>query len=151
MQTLLSRRNVLVGSILLIVGIAYGFLTAALPNRTLPNTPGPAFFPWIITTGLVSLSIALVLQSIRAGAQEEIASAKINSSRALALVIFVAYIAMLPYAGFLMSSVPFFAGMMWLYGERRALVLIVGAVIVPVGLYYLFRAGFSILLPVGVW
>ncbi len=60
MLTILARRNVIVGAVLLVIGVAYGLMTASLPDRSLPNTPGPAFFPWLITGGLLVLSTALL-------------------------------------------------------------------------------------------
>ena len=113
-QKLFSRRNVLGGSILLAVGIGYAVLTAALPNRTLPNTPGPAFFPWVISAGLIMLPLALILQSLREG-QEDNVPIQFNHSRVLALGLFLAYIVLMPYIGFIVVSVPFFAALMWLY------------------------------------
>ncbi|HIC28963.1 MAG TPA: hypothetical protein EYO85_05910, partial [Rhodospirillales bacterium] len=58
--------------------------------------------------------------------------------------------AVLPSLGFLVASVPFFGGMMAVYGERRPLWLVLGSIGVSVGLFYLFRLGFTIYLPVGV-
>lgn len=151
--TYLTRRNTIAGAILLVIGVAYGLLTVALPNRSLPNTPGPAFFPWLITGGLILLSLALLLQSpMRNGHSSSQASPdRLETRCLLALIWFAVYLVLLPYAGFLAASVPFFAGLMWLYGERKRLVLTLASVIVPVGLFYSFRLGFQILLPTGVW
>ena len=55
----MAGRNLLAGCGLLAFSLAYGVLTTGLPDRTLPNTPGPAFFPWFITGSLVILSAAL--------------------------------------------------------------------------------------------
>ena len=150
MQTLLARRDLLAGTVLLMFGIGYGALTLGLPNRSLPNTPGPALFPTIISAGLILLSLALIIRSIRADQSEESSSVVIERSRTHELNGFLAIVVDLPYAGFLVASVPFFAGMMWLYGERRLIVLAFGALIVPLLLYYVFRFGFQILLPAGI-
>ena len=151
MQTLFARRDFLAGTLLLIVSLGYGVLTLVLPNRSLPNTPGPALFPTIISGGLIFLSIALVIQSIRSDETARTIGAGFERARSFALIGFLVFIVLLSYAGFVVSSIPFFAGMMWLYGERRVVVVAVSALFVPLLLYYVFRFGFQVLLPVGIW
>jgi hypothetical protein len=151
LQALLARRDLLAGALLLIVGIGYGVLTLALPNRSLPNTPGPALFPTIISCGIVLLSIALIVRAVRSDNAGDTVGAVFERSRTLALVGFLVFIIVLPYAGFLAASIPFFAGMTWLYGERRIAVAAVSALLVPLLLYYVFRFGFLVLLPAGIW
>ena len=128
-------------------------MTVGLPNRSLPNTPGPAFFPWLIAGGLILLSAALLARSLLENDDESPSgsSGRLISERLLTLVWFAAYLALLPFAGFLVTSVPFFAGLMWQYGERNRLVLMLATLIVPVGLLFVFRYGFQVLLPAGVW
>jgi len=150
--TSITRRDAIAGAILLVIGVVYGLLTASLPNRSLPNTPGPAFFPWLITVGLIVLSVALLVQSVvRGDDSRQATSDRLASRWLLALTLFFVYLILLPYAGFLAASVPFFAGLMWLYGERNRLVLALASIAIPVGLFYIFRLGFQILLPAGVW
>ena len=153
MLKFVSRRDVIAAAVLLSIGAGYGLATIALPNRSLPNTPGPAFFPWLITAGLIVLSAALLIRALTddGGEAPRASPGRLATPRLLALISFVVYLALLPYAGFLAASVPFFAGLMWLYGERNRIVLSLAAVIVPVGLFYIFRQGFQILLPVGIW
>ena len=153
MLTFLARRDVIVGAILLVIGVVYGLMTATLPNRSLPNTPGPAFFPWLITAGLLVLSVALLTRSLTVDGYEspQASSDRLAYRRVLFLIWFSVYLVMLPYAGFLPASVPFFIGLMWLYGERRRLALTLATIIIPACLFYLFRLGFQILLPAGVW
>jgi putative tricarboxylic transport membrane protein len=133
--------------------MVYGFLTASLPNRSLPNTPGPAFFPWLITGVLIVLSAALLIRALLDADSDSRQSAADSSSklRALTLVWIIVYLVALPYAGFLVASVPFFAGMMRFYGERNRTVILLATAIIPGGLGYVFRYGFQILLPTGVW
>jgi len=150
---LLARRDAIVGTALLTVGIAYGVLTASLPNRTLPNTPSPAFFPWLITGALIVLSAALLIRAFIGAGRESPRTAVDAESKlqAFTLVWIVLYLSALPYIGFLLASVPFFAGMMWFYGERSRVAIPLAAVIIPASLFYVFRYGFQILLPAGIW
>lgn len=152
-QPSMARRNIFAALLLLSVSTWYGVLTASLPERAMPNTPGPAFFPWLITGGLVLLSAALLVRglvAVRKGAGET-PEAKTAYRTPLALIWFVAYLIALPTAGFVIASVPFFAGLMILYGERCKLLVVLAAIAVPVVMFYLFRYGFQILLPSGVW
>ena len=43
------------------------------------------------------------------------------------------------------DRVPFFAALMWLSGTRKWIPLIVGSIVIPAALFYLFRDGFQIL------
>jgi len=151
--TSITRRDAIAGAILFVIGVTYGLLTIDLPNRSLPNTPGPAFFPRLITVGLIVLSMALLVQSIvrNGGDSRHVRPNRSASQSLLALILFLVYLTLLPYAGFLAASVPFFAVLMWLYGERNLLVLALASIVIPVGLFYIFRLGFQILLPTGVW
>lgn len=149
----MARRNIFAALVLLSVGIVYGVMTAFLPDREMPNTPGPAFFPWLITGGLIVLAMALLIRgliTVRNGSGQA-SPVGIAYNGRFALIWFAAYLAALPYAGFVPASVPFFAGLMILYGGRNKLFVVLAAVAVPVATFYLFRYGFHILLPQGIW
>ena len=149
----MGRRNLLAGALLLAVGIGYGLAAGQLPDRTLPDTPGPAFLPWLIAIGLTSLSAGLVLHSLIAPLVRSGVSRDYRMPRRgwLALGSFAAYLLLLPYAGFVLASVPFCGSLVVLYGERRRLIAVAGAVLVPLALFVVFGAGFQVLLPRGSW
>lgn len=148
----MARRNLIAACVLLAFSLIYGVLTAGLPERTLPNTPGPAFLPWFITGGLVVLSAALLIQALRGpGDTARAAPSPIPSRGWLALGVFVVYLALVPWLGFLTASVPFFAVLTLLYGQRKPWLVALTAVMVPVLLFVLFRYGFQMLLPRGLW
>lgn len=149
---MMARRNIAAALVLIGIGAWYGVMTATLPERTLPNTPGPSFFPWLITAALLILSAALLAQGLaRRGADVEPEHDGFRAGRGLyALIWFAAYLVALPYVGFLFASVPFFAGLMVLYGGRNKLFVAIAAVAVPLLLFFLFRHGFQILLPRGI-
>jgi len=65
------------------------------------------------------------------------------------LTLFVAYVAALPFTGFVIASVPFFAALMWLYGERRRGWIVAVSVMLPVILVLVFRNALHIPLPTG--
>ena len=148
-----GHRNLAAGFVLLAAGIGYGFATGQLPDRTLPDTPGPAFFPWLIALGLIGLSAALIVQGLIAIRQrgEEIAGYRLPDRGWLALGGFAAYLLLLPYAGFVLASAPFCGGLVVLYGERRPVIALAAAILIPLILFLVFSTGFQVLLPRGAW
>ncbi len=148
----MATRNLIAALGLIAFAVWYGVLTAGLPERGIPNTPGPSFFPWIITASLAVLAAALLRQGLRAARRGDtlIAPGQPAVLGATALAAFVVYLALLPVLGFLVASIPFFAAMMALYGERRPAWLALGSVACPAGLFVLFRHLFQIPLPRGV-
>ena len=60
----MSAKNVVAGLVLLLIGLAYGFLAMQLPERSVPNVPGPAFFPGVVATIIVILSLALLIKGL---------------------------------------------------------------------------------------
>jgi putative tricarboxylic transport membrane protein len=147
----MSRKNVAAALVLLPLGIVYGYLTAGLPKRSLPDTPDPSFFPWIIAACLVILSTALLVQGLqgRRGARDDPGAAGGLRAPTVFLTLFVVYVAVLPFAGFVIASVPFFAALMWLFGERRWTWIGAFSLALPVILVLVFRDGLQIPLPTG--
>ncbi len=132
----------------------YAVLTAGLPERAvMPNTPGPSFFPWAITAVLGALSVTLLVQGVLGLKRGDGVSARPRDAGmpVLALASFAIYLLVLPYLGFVAASVIFFATAMWLYGSRNPLVIAAGAIAGPLLLFLLFRYGFNIILPRGLW
>jgi putative tricarboxylic transport membrane protein len=148
----MRSRNVSAALVLIVLGLVYGYLTAGLPKRSLPDTPDPSFFPWIITASLLILSVALLVQGLQAPRSARDAADTAGGLRAPAvfLALFVVYVAVLPVIGFVIASVPFFAALMWLYGERRWGWIGIVSVALPVILVVVFRSGLRIPLPTGV-
>lgn len=148
----MRRRNIVAALVLIALGIGYGYLTAGLPKRSLPNTPDPSFFPWIITGSLLLLAVILLVQGLAAPRtrSDEAPGAAPLRAPAVFLAAFVVYVAALPYTGFLVASVPFFAALMALYGERRWPVIAAASLVAPVLLVVLFRNVFQVPLPPGL-
>ena len=149
-----ARRELIAAVALIALGIGYGWLTAGLPERAMPNTPGPRFFPWIVTVSLLALAVTLLVRALRrpsSQTEEEpgTVSGRGHGRGAAALGAFMVYTLALPAVGFLAATVPFFAVLMALFGERRWWLLGIGALVVPILVFVLFRHGFQIILPAG--
>ena len=147
----MKQRDIVAACVLLVVVIGYGHQTTLLPARTLPNTPDPSFFPWINTILLGVLSFALLIQGILRPTKKGVMQVELASRTVIvALGLILLYLVAIPYFGFVLSSVPFFASFMVLHGERRKLWLLIGAAGIPIFLYYLFSHVFSVPLPRGM-
>ena len=148
----MGRRNVIAALVALALGAGYAVLTTGLPVRTIPNTPGPSFFPWMVTGSLLALAFGLMVQGVRQWPDGTAPAAPPREAgrRAAGLVWFAIYLATLPSLGFLLATIPFFAGLMVLYGGARNVQIAVASIAMPVFLFYVFRDVFQILLPRGV-
>jgi putative tricarboxylic transport membrane protein len=149
----MSLKNVIGAILLLIVGLIYGYLSTQLPERAVPNVPGPAFFPGLVAVMVILLAIALLIKGL-IGLKREAAmpgGVSIPVSPLLMLGWWLGFIIALPYAGFLLAGIPFFAGLMIMCEQRRWVVILTASTAIPVVLFYLFRNGLNILLPTGVW
>ncbi len=148
----MALRNIVAAAALLALGVVYFYLATQLPERSLPNIPGPAFFPYLIAIVLIGLSVALLAQGLRGYRPAPISLNLAARAPAIAaLALFAAYLAALPRLGFLAASIPFAGGMIWLYGGRNPLLVAGGAVALPLLLSLLFREVFRIPLPQGSW
>ncbi|MCG8597153.1 MAG: tripartite tricarboxylate transporter TctB family protein [Kiloniellales bacterium] len=147
-------RNVAGAAVLLPVSVGYLMLALDLPDRPMIGAPGPGFFPILIGTCLLVLSVVLLVQGItalRAGDAREASGGWAPSRQAFAVLgCFAVYLLLLPTVGFVLASIPFFAVLMHLYGARRGLVVAVGAFAAPVVLFVIFRYGFRIVPPRGL-
>ncbi len=147
----MRRKNIIAAIVLMAFAVVYGGLTAFLPVRTLPNTPDSAFFPWIITVIIAALSFWLLVRGLKQEPTEPRSEEKPDRRLAVwALGVFAVYLALMPKLGFILATLPFFAIMMFLYGERRAVWIGVGTVSATFLMYVLFRHGFGVFLPRGL-
>ena len=148
----MKQKDIVAACVLLVVVIGYGYQTTLLPARTLPNTPDPSFFPWINTILLGVLSFALLIQGILRPTKKGVMQSTLGTRTVIvALGLILLYLVAIPYFGFVLSSVPFFALFMVLHGERRKLWLLIGAAGIPIFLYNLFSHLFSVPLPRGMF
>ena len=60
----MRRKNIIAAVAIILLTVVYATLTAQLPTRSLPDTPGPTFFPWVNIFLLLVLSISLLISSI---------------------------------------------------------------------------------------
>ena len=147
----MATRDIIAAIGLLIFSGLYTWATFYIPDRTIPNTPGPSFFPFVLITLVSVLSIALLAKGVAglcSGDQAETAKGKFRLP-GLMLGAFLIFLVALPWVGFLISSVPFFAVLMMLYGSRSPLKITLWSLALSIALYVIFTQAFQIILPVG--
>ena len=148
----MRRRNLIAGLVLIILGIGYAVMTSQLPTRNIENATGPSFFPWVVTTCFLALSFALFVQGFWRTISDRVPTLPAIPSRrwGAGLAVFVAYLLLLPWLGFLAANILLFGALMLLYGERRPLWVAGGALLVSLFFFFLFRDVFQIRLPAGI-
>jgi hypothetical protein len=148
----MKQRNIVAAAVLILLSMAYGYLTSKLPIRTLPDTPDPAFMPWINTVLLCGLGALLLWQALGTGETDDAdrPGTMLDARTGAFLAVFVGYVVLLPVLGFVFASIPFFAVVMMLFGERRRLWILIGSVAGPLLMFAIFRHGFDVVLPRGV-
>lgn len=147
----MASRDIIAAIGLLIFSGLYTWATFYIPDRTIPNTPGPSFFPFVIITLVAGLSGALLVKGVAALKSTEQAVITSSSARLPLLMLgaFALFLAILPWAGFLIASVLFFAILMLLYGSRSPVKIVLWSVALPTALYVIFTEVFQVILPAG--
>jgi len=146
-------KNIIAAIVFAVIGLGYGVLTSALPERAGIGIPGPAFFPQLIAGFVVCLSFALLYKGVTGlkAHDHHFRNTTLPIKAICLLVWFAVFIFLLPYLGFLITAVPFFAGLMVMCHSCQWLKIAICAMVIPIFLFFLFRDGFQILLPYGTW
>ena len=151
----MRRKNIIAAMVIIVITIIYGLMTLQLPTRSLPDTPGPTFFPWINVVIILFLSVVLLLSSVFSTKnfnlefKQEETQSNHNLRALLALIGFAVYLVTLPSFGFLFTTIPFFSFLMVMFSEKRPLYILSSSVGLTFLFYFVFRYGFNIFLPAG--
>ena len=149
----MPMKNVILSIIMLLFGVWFAYLSSELPDRTIPNVPGPAFFPGIVSIFVIVISLSLLVKGLKGLRALPAFTHDVSFPYKAVFIVFMflVFLVLLPYAGFLLAGIPFFAGLMILCENRKPIHVLAGAIAIPVFLYFLFREAFTILLPAGQW
>ncbi len=147
----MASREIIAAIGLLIFSALYAWATFYIPDRTIPNTPGPSFFPFVIISIVAVLSVALLVKGVITARTSDPAITGSVTARQplLMLVAFGVFLAILPWVGFLIASVLFFAILMMLYGSRSPVKIALWSLALPSLLYVVFTEAFQVILPAG--
>lgn len=144
--------NRIAAGVLIAFSLFYGYLTLQLPDRVVMGEPGSALFPGILTVLLLLLSGLLIVQDVRGKALPRTFDIKITPGVRKAIIMFVLtffYQLLMPYIGFIVSSILFFGVIMWLGGDHRRIPIVAYSVGLTLLLWVFFKEIFQIPLPVG--
>jgi hypothetical protein len=142
--------NRLAAIVLIAFSIGYGYLNSQAPKGGILGEPGLTLFPWLLTICLLFLSGVILVRDLRGLALPRRFSFHITPAGIRAVVglgvIFV-YFCIVFYLGFLISSILFFASIMWLCGDRHPLRVLGFSCGIPIFLLIFFQELFQIPLP----
>lgn len=147
------RANLLLGALLALFGGWYFWLTTAAPHRRLPYDPGIMFVPRVLASGLILLSVLLILQQLvpRLPRPKEMLAERLDSRdwlRTFGLFgLTVAYTALLPWLGFLLATPVYLAAALVVSGAGWRSRTGVVAVVVTGVIYVSFVSFFKVSLP----
>ena len=149
----MALREIIAAVGLLVFCGLYTWATFHIPDRTIPNTPGPSFFPFVIITLIAVLSVAMLFKGLGGMRSGDAGPLQVAYARLpiLMLAAFMVFLVVLPWAGFLVSGIVFFAVLMTLYGSRSPVRIALWSLGLPIVFYLIFTEIFQILLPVGPW
>ncbi len=128
-------RDIASGSVLVVIAFVY-FLGA----RGLPS--GPSFFPYVLSAGLFSLAVVIVVRGFR-----ERQSFDETSGRSAGLIVLtILYALAFSFVGFLISTLIYTACVVLVLGQRGWLALII-PVATTAFIYGAFVVGLAVALP----
>jgi hypothetical protein len=150
------HRDAVVGGLLALLSLFLLWETRQIPHP--PLIPiGPAFYPRVILSIFLLLSLGLLISGLRAPRSARVWNWRAWFSRYQIILgsflLFGLYVLAMPLLGYLLSTAFFIAAMQWLLGHRglrRLPGVLAVAVGTSVGTYVVFQLYLYVLLPRGV-
>ena len=151
-----DRGELVFAALLLALGV---FILADTGNIRVPataNAVGPRFFPYAIGAFLVLVALALLVQIWRGDVATPEGGEDVDASRdtdwitvATLLAVFLANIALIETAGFVVATAVLFFGAAWTLGARRPVRDVAVAVMLAIVVYLGFDRLLGVSLPGG--
>lgn len=156
-------RDGIAGLVCLAASLGLLAATIGLPGPNLLVPVGPGFYPRIILGITAALSLLLIISDI-AGRRRRPASAPAEATKTpdpnyglvlATFLIFILYVAALPYLGFRLSTLAFVAGLQSTLdpprGIKKWIIVAVTAFVTTAVTYVMFEHYLAVLLPRGRW
>jgi len=158
-------RDSIAGLVCLAASLGLLVATIGLPGPNLLVPVGPGFYPRIILGVTAVLALALIISDVTnrrrktdtpaATATAATAAAPNYGLVAATFVIFMLYVAALPYVGFRLSTLVFVAALQSTLkpprSVKQAVIVAITALVTTVVIYILFENYLAVLLPRGRW
>jgi hypothetical protein len=144
------HRDIFSGAALLLLAVTYALATRELPPGR--GEPGPAFFPLILSAGLATLALGILIRALRGSESngESVEPRHGLGKPLLAMGLTALYVVFFEKIGFFVSTWLYCLFVTWLLAERRRLLLLTVPLLCMLSLYLLFDIGLGIRLPFGV-
>ncbi|WP_337997309.1 tripartite tricarboxylate transporter TctB family protein [Oleispirillum naphthae] len=138
-------QDVFSGGLLILFALPGYFCAAQIENLKVSKLSG-AFFPDVCFTVMLVCGLILIRQGLQR--EEKIPLPSINWPKLLPVVgVLIAYVLIMEYVGFIISTMAFMLCCMYAFGVRRKKILLSVPIITAFGVYYLFGKAFMIVLP----
>lgn len=135
--------DVVSGTALMVVAVAYGAIALRIPSGQ--GEPGPGFLPLTLAVLLGAVSLVILLGGMKKTASEPTETA-LGARPWLAVLATVAYVALFQPVGFTLSTLAYSAAVTRLFTHDRRML-----VVVPIGvtlaLFAFFRLALGVRLP----
>lgn len=138
-------KDICAGGFLIILALLGFIASSQIENMAVTRLSG-AFYPNILFSILIICGIGLIYQGKKRKNKEAIPSFKWKKLIQMVIVLLL-YVFLMEYIGFVLSTVLFMIVSMFLYGERRAKILLPVSIVISVVVYLLFTKAFMIILP----
>ncbi|HXP00179.1 MAG TPA: tripartite tricarboxylate transporter TctB family protein [Luteibacter sp.] len=166
----MRRSDAVLGVAVTLIGGGALWMATRMPFYS-ENTPGPGFFPVLVSSGLVIMGLILIRQSLRPSKPEVRAVGAVSQldreahgkapkppqgapfipARPLAVLIgFLACVPLLGVLGFVLTAILLFAYLLFFVEKRRSAGAIAATVTIPVVTWLLFVQLLGIELPNGL-
>ena len=141
--------ELVIGLACIALGVAVFIAAGSL--QTVKLGIGPAGMPRFVAVLLMVLGLAQTVTAVSTGvkAPEFNVDKKAVGLFAAAVVMSVAYVLLVDTIGFIIMTPLLLIGLMWLFGERSIVKMLIIAAITTVCIWLLFTKVFMIFLPVG--
>lgn len=116
------------------------------------GAPGPGFLPFWVSLGVVVLGALLTVRALRPTAPADVEWPDRNGWRRIGTMLggFVLFLIFVGLIGFTLSTIAFLAGVSYLLGMRRLVILLPVAIGVGLFLHVVFGTWLRISLPIGL-
>ena len=140
------RADRVAGIVTIVAGALVALASTSIATVQSDATLSARFFPYLLSAVLV-IAGAVLLAFPGSTSLGEVARRLLSQSALLFGIAFLIYALVFPYVDYRLSTWLFMFAVMWLLGSRRVVELLVVPTAVSLLTFYLFRYGFTVLLP----
>jgi putative tricarboxylic transport membrane protein len=167
---MMRRGDVVLGIVVTLIGAGALWMASRMPFYS-EHTPGPGFFPVLVSSGLIVMGLILARQGMRPSKPEVRAVGAVSQldreahgkapkppsgapfipRRPLAVLIgYIVCVPLLGVLGFVLTAILLFAYLLFFVETRRGVGAIAASVVIPIATWLLFVQLLGIELPNGL-